>query len=558
MSLADKLTPQQQREAIEAWFDHEQFCANALSIRDKSGRVVPLVLTPAQKKLNEVIRQQEMKGIPVRIRVLKSRQVHMSVGAASQVFRRVAFVSGQRAKVYAHLDEASAKIFEYYDQFDTTYRPLKGIRKLTRKRRVQGEEIEYDGGGLIEFGSAETGRGGRGGSFKYLHLSETAFWRRGGADLRTGLLNSVPPLEDTLIIDESTANGEGNDFHEAWLKCVDPLNKSGWIGMFYGWHEHPEYVLKVEDPESFQRSLTDPEWQVMQQHSLRLEQIAWRRWQIETECEGDPRRFQQEYPATPEEAFLTSGRPRFCMVTLSRQPLIRDAQGGELNQVQVGTRMQIQWQPSKDGSGALRIFRRPAEGHLYIIGADSAEGKDVKEGRGTADPDYAVAQVLDRDTGEQVAILRERLTPAVFGEYVVQLARLYNNAYLVPELNNTGIAVIQEIMRHQWPLELIYRDPRSQDPGYRTGEITKPQMISALDRAIREGQITLHDPVTVRECRSFAWQPNGKMSAPSGGHDDCVIGLALAVVGLPFAPARKRVDTATPQPVSYRKYGRRG
>jgi hypothetical protein len=98
MSLADKLPPQQAREAIEAWFDHEQFCANSLSIRDKSGRVVPLVLTPAQKKLNEVIRQQEDEGNSGTHPCLKSRQVHMSVGAASQIFRRVAFISGPKGK----------------------------------------------------------------------------------------------------------------------------------------------------------------------------------------------------------------------------------------------------------------------------------------------------------------------------------------------------------------------------------------------------------------------------------------------------------------------------
>jgi phage portal protein BeeE len=40
---------------------------------------------------------------------------------------------------------------------------LKGSSKLTRKRSVQGEEIEYEGGGIIEFGSAETGRGGAAG-----------------------------------------------------------------------------------------------------------------------------------------------------------------------------------------------------------------------------------------------------------------------------------------------------------------------------------------------------------------------------------------------------------
>ncbi len=54
-----------------------------------------------------------------------------------------------------------------------------------------------------------------------------------------------------------------------------------------------------------------PELAERAKYSLTLEQLYWRRWAIDSKCEGSADLFRQEYPGCPEEAFLGSGRPRF-------------------------------------------------------------------------------------------------------------------------------------------------------------------------------------------------------------------------------------------------------
>ena len=204
--------------------------------------------------------------------------------------------------------------------------------------------------------------------------------------------------------------------------------------------------------------------------------------------------------------------------------------------------------------GALTVYKKPAANKRYVIGADSATGKDISDGAepGNVDPDYSVACVLDADTGEQVAKLRGRIEPDPFGEYLVTLGRWYNWAYLVPESNNMGIAVIESIRRRDYPPALIYkRRPQAHEEfaaqdsvsvnllGFNTNTVTRVQLISRLDAAIREMSIAVRDPNTLAELLSFVIKPSGKPEAQDGCHDDEVFALALAVTGIETAPGAR-------------------
>ena len=553
--------PETARQAVIGCREHVDFCRRSLTIRDKSGQVVPLELTPSQIKLTEAIRSQERRGVPVRVVVLKARQIHMSVGCCSHIWKRVAFLPGQQAMVFGDLYRSAANLWGYLDHFTEAYRPYHGLKQLPLKRRVRDRRLEWEGRSWIDVASADSVTSGRSYSIRHLLLSEYAFYRDTGS-LMTGIMQSVPDDPLTTVLIESTANGIGGGFYDLWQRACDPSSESGWVAVFFGWHEHPEYVREVSDPEKFEASLTDEEHGLRQRFGLSLEQLAWRRWAIEAKCEGSLERFRQEYPATPEEAFVTSGRPRFCLVSLGRQQAQRDVPAGYLETVRVGTREQVQFVPRADGHGPLRIWRKPEQGREYVIGADTAEGIDAGADRGFSDPDYSVAQVLDRDTGEQVAVFRDRVTPSVFGEWLCALGQFYHWAYLVPEANGSGIATIEEILRRQYPGDRIYsrerladdrRSARLEEIGFRTTSVSKPQLVSLLDRAILEQAITIYDPITLQECRTFVYKPNGRQEAQEGCHDDCVIALALAVLGIQTAPRRRKWD----QRPAIQEYGRR-
>lgn len=527
---------------------------------------MPLRLTPGQLKLHAAIEKQRALKQPVRGVILKARQVHLSVGCAAEIFRHVAVLPGQRAFVVAHIHAAAQQIWGYYDQFVDAYREHPDAEPRMRRvtRRHQDELHDFDGGGFVRVATAENVRIGRAFSLRYLQLDEYAYWRD-AESVMTGLMQCVPPDPDTMVLVPSTANGMGGPFYELWKAASDPAQDNGWFASFVAWWEHPKYALPVQgDRRRFEDSLTREELDLRGRYNLTAEQLTWRRWCITTNCEGSVERFHQEYPGCPEEAFLVSGRPRFCLVSLGRMPIIRDPISGSLEQVTVGTRTQIQFVAREDGRGELRVWKRPVAGHRYVIGADCAEGIDAAgEAIGRSDTDYSVAEVADADTGETVAVLRARLEPSIFGGYLADLGRWFNWAYLVPEANGPGIAVIEELLRQQYPLYLLYARKRTPDDtrgaslqeiGWKTTQVTKPQLVSALDRAIREQSIIIRDAVTLAECRSFVIDSRGRTQAQEGCHDDCVIALALAVVGMPFAPRPEPTpqQRVMPKPVSYR------
>lgn len=525
---------------IEDFSDHKLFAERCLSIARKDGTVVPYRFAPAPEKLRLAVDDLRRKRRPVRIVYLKARQVFVSTATAARFFHEVPFNSGQKALVVAHDLEAANEIFGYYRFFVESYRPFGGIITLPRLKQDNRNVLRWANGSYIRVATANNVKKGRAFSLRYLHLSEFAFWRD-AKTLMAALMNAVPDDPDTMVIVESTANGVGNPFWELWQRANDPTAGSEWTPLFCAWWEHPEYAARVEDRARFQRSLTEEERELARRYGLSLEQLAWRRWAIATKCDGNPDTFRQEYPACPEEAFLFSGRPRFSHQHLGRMPVIRDAPVGELEEVAIGPKTHIQFVQRE--RGPLTLYKRPAEHRCYVIGVDVAEGRD-SAGRDALvrDPDYSVACVLDRDTGEQVAKLRGRMEPTVFGAYVATLGRWYNWAFLVPEANGPGLALLAELQHRGYPPGLIYRrQPQPDDPldteslsrlGWRTTTITRQQLIARLDRAIREMSVLIHDPNTLSECRTFVVHPDGRPAAQAGCHDDEVIALALAVVGL--------------------------
>jgi hypothetical protein len=281
----------------------------------------------------------------------------------------------------------------------------------------------------------------------------------------------------------------------------------------------------------------------MDQFHLSYEQLAWRRFVIRADFRGDLQAFQREHPATPEQAFTAAARNRFSIPDIQRMPIQRQAMVGELGMETVGIEERIVFRPGE--TGALRIYRMPEKSRVYACGADPSGGSDANDGKGRADPDWAVAQIGDRDTGEQCATLRLRCMPGEFGRYLYRLLRFYNMAQVALERTGAGVGSLEALLNCNYPVGFMYhravtydQDPlvRSDKLGWNTDEVSRQQLISGLDDAIRQSSIFVHDPTTIQELLWFIINPRGRAEAQPGCHDDTTIALALMVVVMARMP----------------------
>jgi hypothetical protein len=532
--------------ALKAFADTALWAAHSLTIRNKSGIAVPLQLSPSQISLDQAIRRSEEQGIPGRHVWVKGRQVHLSVGAVLQIFKRVAFLEGQNAIILAHNLKTNSNLFNYFRQFIDTYVPWCGIEmlKVVRVNTTPGnQEIEFAGGGRVIFGSAQTFTVARGFSFRLALFSEAAYYPpERAAETVAGVLNAMPDDPDTLVVVESTGWGQTGWFYELYSKAADARNASNWRPGFFGYHQHPENRLALLCPAvEFERSLDAAEQLERQKLQLSLEQLHWRRVILQDKCNGNLRLFHQEHPSDWRQAFQFAGRARFDQARLARWFAQHEAVTHDLRLEDVGLEKRPVAVPRLDGAGPLKIFVPPAKSRGYVIGIDSAQGIDVSERGAEPNPDYSVAHVMDTKTGQQVAIYRERIDTAEFGRVVVALAQLYDNAFLNPETTGVGLATLKAILSAGYPASLIYhrdRAPDNMEPkttvelGWNTTQSTRPMIISAIETSLLEQSSHLYDPVAIHEHRIFQTSVKGKPQAPPGHHDDCVFAHGLALVAL--------------------------
>ena len=555
---------------IRGFNDHAKFCSH-LEIKNKEGVPVQYRNSCAGQKLNRSIRKQELARVPVRQVVLKAAQVWMSSSTATEVFRRVPFFPGRRALVLADTDLHAGLVFEYYEQYIRSYlanpygSEFGAALLLPELEKDTERHLRWRNGSSILVGTANNAEIGRSAPFNWVQLSEAAFYRD-MSTLMTGLMQRVPHTLDSGVIVETTANGVGGPFYDLWKQASDPRRASGWAAVFFAYWEHPENVMVV--PAGFK--LMRDELEELQKYNLTVPQIVWRRWMIETACEGKVERFRQEHPGNSEEAFQATGRTIFDMAAVARLPIVADAPRGRLELVDLGIEQRIQFRQSEDGRGELVIYKQPRKGGHYIIGSDHAEGVDPlakEKGAGGSDPDYGSATVMDCDTGEEMAKLKERYEPHPWAQRLFHLGKFYNWAFQCPEAKAVGKAVIGKLLELSYPSELIYskqRDPSDRRPallqelGHDTNTVFRPVLISKLDGALRDGSIGVHDPETIDQLRRFVRKPNGREEGV--GHDDDVFGLALCIEGLPYARRAFvfRDSLANQHLAKPTKYGRKG
>lgn len=506
------------------------YILNFLKIRDKEGRIIPLRLNKSQQRLYDIIQEQWQKGKPVRIIILKARQMGFSTLIEAIIFWLAATAYNVECMVVAHTVEATRNLFamskRFYDHLPEKIKPMQ--RSSNAQELVFDRPTRYRGSGQglnsrIRVATAGGDGIGRSSTLTAAHLSEFAFWPGDKLATLTGLMQAVPDRAGTIVVIESTANGY-EEFKKQWDMAVEAQRegREGFIPVFFPWYEMDEYRRAV--PPGFQR--TAEEEALSQTFGLDDEQLAWRRWCISNNCGGDLNTFRQEYPATPDEAFIATGACVFDKesIVLRREQVRKEAWERGRFRVEYDITERIKsfaWEP--DGKGPVRILVHPEKGVPYVIGGDTA-------GTGS---DFFGAHVLDNRTGEQVAVLHHQFGERMFAEQMYCLGMYYNEALIGIE---TNYSTYPEVCIESLGYRRLYVRQRLDTFtgklidafGFETNTKSRPLIIDNLKDVARQALETIHDFDTLGEMLTFVYDEQWKPQAEEGEHDDLVMSLAIA------------------------------
>ena len=540
---------------------------NCLKIQNfGTGELISFKLNEVQSIMHSMMQRQLEEHEHVRMIVLKARRFGISTYVQGRYFRHAAMNHNKVVQITTHSKAATDVMFAMTRTMEQNLPvEVKPQLKYSGRRDLHwGSE----GGGLNSSYSLSTvgGREVRGSKIDYLHCSEVASWTAGGEDYLLGLLNCVVQGFDTEAVIESTAQGVGGVFHDMYWDAAE--GNSGWESVFFPWYIYSYYskpFTSEEEKEKFKEELGQDqryggdaekallgvscEYDVgdeIKKFTVTLENLHWRRQCIKTQCQNDLRKFHQEFPTTAREAFVTTGRGVFDMDVLGK--LVLESQRLQRERPAEGFHIPVQAWKEKGGEkyiieamdeGGLQVWERPVPNREYRIGADVSEGIDV--GR---DTDWSVAVVLSAESMDEVAMLRVKIDPDLFGWQLASLGKWYNNAKLLVERNNHGLVTLKFLSDvHLYPdiySEKILDERSSRSArklGFHTTVKSKPLIIDYLKELIREDEINIRSPKLLDELQTFVNFPNGKMAAQSGSHDDCVMALAIACFGCKMFPA---------------------
>jgi hypothetical protein len=425
---------------------------------------------------------------------LKARQIGWSTSVAFFA-ARLAMTTPDAQILFLSKGERESKLLLSKVKFGLDRLPDWMRYKAPGVVRSNMETIEFDNGATIT-SLPSRNNPARGFTGRLVVVDEWAFLDNGDEAWA-----SIEPVTDLggQVIGLSTANGSGNAFHEQWLRAQS--GDSSFVPMFYSWRAVPE---------------RDDAWYESKKADMKL-------WQLH-----------QEYPSSPEEAFIKSGAMVFDADVLDH---IRDREicpwqrRGTL-EYRLGEFRLIE----DKIRGGLKIWEEPVRGGVYCIGADVAEG--LSHG------DWSTAHVLRIVKNDDasvdwsiVASYRAHIEPDLFGESLNALGRWYNWALIGVEANNHGLSTNTVLRNLKYPKQ--YREKKldhrkrvkTERFGWWTDKKSKAVLVDDLRTALRSG-LAMPDQGTLDELYTYVYDGRGGMNGSP--HDDMIIALGISTQMAPL------------------------
>lgn len=378
----------------------------------------------------------------------------------------------------------------------------------------------------------------RGRTVRFIHCTEPQLYKD-PEKKAIAFEQAVSDQPGTVISYEGTGYGI-NWWHDFYMKVWNG-EMPAWHAFFFPWWYDKGFdynkPLRKGEGAALLSELDDEERELLR-IGVDAGQLAWRRDKIRNSFRGNLDLFHQEFPSTPREAFLASGRPAFVSghvyrtLARAREPLER---------LRVATKvsddtLEVSW--LEDPEGECTIWSKPVRDARYIIGIDT--------GNGVAGGDPSAAIVIDARSCEQVARLyadpgpkgKRVVHPKEFGHKCVALAKLYNNALFMPEIEGPGSAVLNAARDVKYNnigrRESFDKAGRIsiEKLGWSTNSVSRGAMFNEVREhlALNDDGGQFHDRDLALEMLSMVVDEDMREDHPPGGHDDLVVAWAIALV----------------------------
>lgn len=308
------MTPNNKAKLTALKHDLRYFSHQCLKIKTKDAKIVPFEFNQSQEyfhnKLEEILKTHGK----IRVLVVKGRQSGISTYTAARFYHKTSTSRAKNTFILSHEAGTTDKLFKIVKLYQENS-PIAPSIKRSNAKELDFETLKSQ----YYVGTAGSGDVGRGGTVQLFHGSEVAMWKNTD-DIETGLLESIPDMDGTEVILESTAKGMGNFFHRMVVNSL--AGKNDYHVVFIPWHWMDEYesdasnyTLQDDDVEYRDLHLADYD------DDTQMRKLAWRRGKINNF--GSEWKFKQEYPSTIQEAFQTSGetliRPQDIVRARERQ-----------------------------------------------------------------------------------------------------------------------------------------------------------------------------------------------------------------------------------------------
>ena len=153
----------------------------------------------------------------------------------------------------------------------------------------------------------------------------------------------------------------------------------------------------------------------------------------------------------------------------------------------------------------MRVWEDPKPYHTYLIAADSSFGRDR---------DYSAFHIINLYNGEQVAeFYSNRIGLHEFAKIIATEGLKYNTAFVCPERNGLGLALIEQLFEVR-EYENMWTDDRG-EMGY------------LVNNKNRDGILKVNSERTFKELTTFIISKTGKIQAEVGFADDLVMSMAI-------------------------------